>query len=312
MIPRKQRSALALLAMLTMVSVSHSQTSSSLGDTARSSRAENEVAASRIPEVMSGDDALSLADQLLRSKDQLATVDTQGMGGLWVSGDVDDALGRLRWIVGAENAKALQLGTGDRVRLSVAALCRAAGIIEQSQGRSISVLADYISANEGLLLVLQLTESLHRYLLHVGRRAPTAAGDVPVSSVLNRDNNFDGRINPIRDKGLKVRSERPPSGVDSLVAINPGVRFLNLDARLFVTPGNIAFHELAEAWARLELSVDYLPHGSCPGAHAIALQREQKLMSQRPLSNAVATGGENLILRADEDRPGLPAGREQR
>jgi hypothetical protein len=138
-------------------------------------------------------------------------------------------------------------------------------------------------------------------LLHIGRRAPTEAGDVIVQSCLNLDNRFDSRINPRRRNGVKLMNEQPPRGFDSVVAINPSTQWLNLMTNRMVPPGNITFHELAEAHARVEFGFDYLGQGSCPGAHDTALEREAKLFSQRPLSDTVITRGDNRIV-LTEDR----------
>ena len=61
------------------------------------------------------------------------------------------------------------------------------------------------------------------------------------------------------------------------------------------------FHELAEAYAKLELGLDYLEHGSEPGAHALALDRERRLKAQRPASHIVMTAGSNRVLRTREE-----------
>ena len=81
---------------------------------------------------------------------------------------------------------------------------------------------------------------------------------------------------------MKLDSERPPAGFDSLVAMNPVARWFNLNTSCWVHPAEIVFHELAEAYAKLEFGLDYLDQGSRLGAHAVALVREQRLRSQRP------------------------------
>ena len=166
------------------------------------------------------------------------------------------------------------------------------------------LLSNYISTDEGLLLLLQVTESSHRYVLHLGGRVLTAAGEVIIEDMRNLDNNFDSRINPYRRNRVKLDNERPPEGFDSLVAINPAVRLLNLRTNRIVPPANVTFHELAEAYAKVDYGLDYLPHGSCPGAHDIAVEREERLMSQRPLSGGVATTGLNRILTAEDEASG--------
>jgi hypothetical protein len=58
---------------------------------------------------------------------------------------------------------------------------------------------------------------------------------------------------------------------------------------------------MAEANAKLELGLDYLGDTNRPGAHDVALQREQRLKSQRPMSGVVITAGSNRVLRSEEE-----------
>ncbi|MFY9555589.1 MAG: hypothetical protein WAV47_12825, partial [Blastocatellia bacterium] len=60
-------------------------------------------------------------------------------------------------------------------------------------------------------------------------------------------------------------------------------------------------HELAEAYAKLEQGFDYLDQGSHPGAHALALERERRLQSQRPEADIVMTVGSNRVLRTEAE-----------
>jgi len=238
-------------------------------------------------------DAMRLANQLLAERDGLRVETPSRKGGLYLGGDVTDALSRLEWIVGPENVKLLRLEPDGSVTLNLAKLARTARIEESARGEVSRRLAKYISDNEGLLLFLQLAKSSHRYLLYLSKRAPTEAGDQVVRSALNLDNNFDSRINPLRRNRVKLSQERPPAGFDSLVAINPNALWFNMDRKKMVTPGNLTFHELAEAHAKLELGFDYLSQGASPGAHDTAIKREERLLSQRPLSNMVITKGTN-------------------
>src|SRR5262249_25185596 len=240
-----------------------------------------------------GPEAVRLADHIIAEADTIPVADSKG--GLWVSGDVEDALSRLHWIVGRENEHLISVSPERRVILSARELVSAAGAEEQPSEARLQ-LASYISSNEGLLLLIQIDQSVHRYLLHIGRRAPTAGGEVFVQSPLNMDHNFDSRINPYRRNGEKLLNEQPPKGFDSLIAINPGVRWLNLRTKLLVPPGNITFDELAEAYGKLEFGLDYLARNNLPGAHELAIQREEKLLSQRPTSDCVATTGMNRML----------------
>lgn len=222
-------------------------------------------------------------------------------GGLWITGDRDDGLGRLRWIVGTENAESLSLDGSGKVRLDTDELERAAGLDQVIPSRAPAVLTDYISSNEGLLLIVQLTQGTFKYRLHIDRQAPTLGGIVRITACINLDNNFDSRINPRRRLRTKLDNERPPEGFDSLIAIHPAARWFNLRAKAFVAAGDITFHELVEAHAKLELGLDYLEQGSRPGAHDVALMREGILKAQRPLSNPVITLGLNRVLRSEQE-----------
>jgi hypothetical protein len=222
-------------------------------------------------------------------------------GGLWVTGDREEALARLRWIVGDENAEAISLDEEGKVRLNDYLLAVSAGVAGESEPAHALKALDYITSNDGLLLLIQLIQGAYRYCLHIGSHAPTLGGDVPVSGSVNMDNNFDSRINPYRRLRKKLDQERPPKGFDCLIGINPSARWFNLRAGQFVPAGHITFHELTEAHAKIELGLDYLGQGALPGAHNVALEREKRLQSQRPFGDVVITVGSNRVLRTEKE-----------
>jgi hypothetical protein len=254
-----------------------------------------EVAPSFDAALVPRDDPVELAFRSI-----VADARARKRGGLWITGDRAEALARLEWILGIEKADVFSVAGDGRLQLNTALLAEAAGISEVSPGSAPLVMLDYILSNEGLLLLVQLTEGAHRYRLHIGRKAPTFGGQVTVAGGLNLDNNFDSRINPYRRFGVKLDQERPPGGFDSMVAINPVARWYNLRATRFVPDGHIIFHELAEAYAKLELGLDYLGQGGRVGAHNVALERERRLKSQRP-DLVVVTTGPNRVLRSEEE-----------
>ncbi|MFL6214684.1 MAG: SPOR domain-containing protein [Blastocatellia bacterium] len=223
-----------------------------------------------------------------------------GRGGLWVAGDREDAFARLRYIIG-DKPELITLNDNGAVRINRRLLLDVAGANAAPAEEAPLRVAEYITANEGLLLIVQLTQSPHRYLLHIASRAPVLGGFVDVVGGINLDNNYDSRINPYRRNGRKLDIERPPKGFDALVAINPAARWLNLRANEFVSAGQITFHELAEAHAKVEMSLDYLDQGRHPGAHGVALEREERLQSQRPSANLVLTLGSNRLFRSEEE-----------
>jgi hypothetical protein len=219
-------------------------------------------------------------------------------GGLWLSGDFREGLSRLKWILG-KDADLLTVDKQYRVSLDWQLLEKAAHLEEVSPVVAPLVLLDYISANEGLLLMVQLTQGKFRYLFHLSATAPTLGSEIAVSGSLNLDNNYDSRINAYRRGGKKLDIERPPQGFDCLVALNPAARWFNLYTKELVQVGNIAFHELTEAYAKVEFGFEYLPQGSIPGAHNMAISREMILKAQR--ANVVLTAGSNRVLKSEEE-----------
>jgi hypothetical protein len=186
------------------------------------------------------------------------------------------------------------------VRLNKELLAKAAGI-EGFRVDGPLKAVDHITSNEGLLLLVQVSEGRYAYLFHVGRQAPTAGRFVETTGSINLDNNVDSRINPYRKNGKKLDEERPPEGFDSLIGLNPVARWFNLSTNSWVQGGEIVFHELAEAYAKLQFGLDYLDQGFRPGAHAMALQREARLKSQRPDDAIVVTIGSNRLLRSEHE-----------
>ncbi|HWO02300.1 MAG TPA: hypothetical protein VNS63_23845 [Blastocatellia bacterium] len=187
------------------------------------------------------------------------------------------------------------------MKLDTRLLARAARVEDVPLIERPLAATDYICSNEGLLLLVQLTQSRHRYRLHIARQAPTRGAAIAVAGGINLDNNFDSRINPHRRLGKKMDNERPPDGFDSLVAINPVARWFNQQTNQLVPAGLITFHEMAEAHAKLELGLEYLSDGSRIGAHDVALEREKRLKAQRPLAGVVLTAGANRVLRSEEE-----------
>jgi hypothetical protein len=222
-------------------------------------------------------------------------------GGLWLSGDKEEGLARLQWIVGKDCAAFIQVDKDGKVELDSRLLAEASRLKEAQPMLAPLLMFDYLSANEGLLLLVQLTQGPYRYRLHLGRQAPTAGGNVVVNGSLNLDNNFDSRINPYRRLHKKMDVEKPPAGFDSLIAINPEARWFNLPSNRWVQVGNITFHELVEAYAKIELGLDYLPSKGVQGAHNIALERELRLQAQRPSANLVVTVGSNRMLKSEDE-----------
>jgi hypothetical protein len=226
--------------------------------------------------------------------DELIPDRSRHNGSLWIEGDRAAARARLDWIVGDGNAGAVLVQPDGKVTLDSRVLLALSGADRIRAGAEF-VVADYIRSNEGLYLLAQMITASHRYCFYVGQRIRTAGGEAPLSGSINLDNNFDRRINPYRKDGLKVPRECPPAGFDSMIGINPTAVWFNIKARRQVPGGMIAFHELAEALAKVEYGLEYLASGLVPGAHDIAMQREFKLSSQRPATGAITTAGSNRV-----------------
>jgi hypothetical protein len=245
-------------------------------------------------------DPVYLAFRLVAGEARNSPASAGQRGGLWLGGDTGEGLARLRWIVGEQNIGLIKLEADGHVTLDKRLLAITAGLGVTRVEDPLRAV-DYISSNEGLLLLVQIAQSRYRYLLHIGRQSPTSGKSVETTGSMNLDNNVDSRINPYRKNGKKLDGERPPEGFDSLIGLNPVARWFNLITNCWVQAGEIVFHEIAEAYAKLELGLDYLDHGSRPGAHALALEREQRLKSQRPGADIVITTGTNRLLRTEEE-----------
>jgi hypothetical protein len=237
--------------------------------------------------------SLALAD--------VAGTETEADGGLWLSGDRVGGFTYLHWIADYPREGLLKLDRNGRVSFNLRALSRAAGITSEGAAEQRERIASFIRSNEGLMLLAELTNGAHRYLLYVGPNAPTRAGGLSHYGLINLDNMFDSRVNPIRRNGQKLDRERPPDGFDSLVAIDPNVSWFSLDNKRLIPTAQMTFHELAEAHARVALALDYLPQGGKPGAHNVAIAREIRLKVERPGQFVVMPVGYNLRLSSRDD-----------
>jgi hypothetical protein len=147
-----------------------------------------------------------------------------------------------------------------------------------------------LNGNEGAQLVYDLATSKNVYSYSEGTTINTAAGPRPTKDAIeNLDKNPDSR----KPNG-KTPDNLPPSGVASVVVIDPATRFFNdtgkgVPGTLQVALRAIAFHELAEAYAKVDRGLQYLPIAT--GAHAEAISREQLLLQQRPSFTPYPAGG---------------------
>lgn len=226
---------------------------------------------------------------------------TAAAGGLWLSGNTAGGLTHLHWIAGNQPAGLLKVDGEGKVTFDLMVLASAAGGSSGTIADQRARVASFVRSDEGLRLLAELTEGPYRILLYVGPLAPTRAGGIGHYGLLNLDNRFDSRINPLRPKGQKLDRECPPEGFDSMVAIDTDVCWFNLENWRLMPLAQMTFHELAEAHARLALGLDYLSQGDKPGAHDVALDREIRLKQKRPAQFVVMPIGMNLRLATRED-----------
>jgi RHS repeat-associated protein len=202
----------------------------------------------------------------------LRLVDPTGMT-LTVSGDTDQATHDLCLIAG---------DSCDRIT------------VDQKTGTvSFNTEGLDLSKNEGAALINDVVTSQNHYDFGVGATVETAGGSIRIDHLVNLDNNYDQRYD-IRKPPGKVDTEKPKTGVDDQVGLNPKAD-VKSDTKLKpATQDSVAFHELAEAYSKVDNSKQY------PDAHQEAIQREQKLRDQRPYlkdHNPGSGPGDRIIIK---------------
>ena len=132
-----------------------------------------------------------------------------------------------------------------------------------------------LGGNEGAQLLVDLATSRNVYSYAEGTTIQTRAGTRPVDGVRNLDALSDVRLS-YRPGGAKVSAELPPPGIDASIVINPAARYRTLPGRQAISQAAVTFHELAEAYGRVDQGLEYQP------AHNQAAARERTLVQQRP------------------------------
>jgi len=114
-----------------------------------------------------------------------------------------------------------------------------------------------------------LVVSARVYVFSIGATAQTAQGLLRIDYLINLDNLES-------HPGVKDRYT-PPKGVDDEVAVDQRVKLLPTSTGLLpATQYSVAFHELAEAYAKVDHNKKYA------AAHEEAVEREKTLRDQRP------------------------------
>jgi hypothetical protein len=161
------------------------------------------------------------------------------------------------------------------------------------------------SKNEGAALLNDLVTSGNKYDLSVGPTAQTLAGAISLDpkdkknkaaiDMVNLDNNPDDRYNTVKPPGKKDAA-RPAPGIDDEVAININGRSPRESSTSLkpATTESVVFHELAEAYAKVDHGKQYAD------AHQEAIDRETRLRDQRPSlkeHNPGSGPGDRVIIR---------------
>jgi RHS repeat-associated protein len=213
---------------------------------------------------------------------------------LQIAGDVNEAQKQLCDLIGGE--------------------CNRITYDEKTNTITVDLTGIDLSQNEGASLVSQLVDSSNVYNLTLGDSVQTAGGPLSLGKdpIANLDRNPDSR----NGKG-KSATDLPPGGVDSIVGINPaGARFRDSQGRL-VGLSSLIFHELAEAYSKVDggkpysdFQPLYLVGGTTlqlglpeRGAHNDAVRRELQLRAQRPNLQVTGRAGDVLIREPKPPKP---------
>ena len=136
-----------------------------------------------------------------------------------------------------------------------------------------------LSKNEGAALVNDLVGSKNTYEFSIGPTVMTDKGPVKIDYIVANLPTF----------GDQPKGGNPPPGVSDIVALyfnNPKVTQVSNTSLKIAPEWTVAFHELAEAYEK----IDGGKGGSYEAGHNAALQRELQLRDQRPYLKEYNTG----------------------
>lgn len=134
-----------------------------------------------------------------------------------------------------------------------------------------------LSANEGAALLNNLIQSQNTYDLSIGSTVEIAGGTVNVDYIKNLPPTADQL--QYRECKCAAPTETPKKGVNDQVAFNPNDprERRSLTNLKLAVPFTVVFHELAEAFAKVDGG-----QKTYEGAHNAAHNREAALRDQRP------------------------------
>jgi RHS repeat-associated protein len=152
-----------------------------------------------------------------------------------------------------------------------------------------------LKGNEGATLVNQLVGSSNTYGFAVGATIDTAGGPVKVATVENIPAGAD-----------QPQQYKPVAGITDQVVVNPNAGLYDSNGKL-VTTESLAFHELAEAYAKVDEGKPYSDFNQLNvlnwtieignmqvGAHHEAVIREFNLRDQQPSLKTTGRAGDML------------------
>jgi RHS repeat-associated protein len=152
----------------------------------------------------------------------------------------------------------------------------------------VSKLTQEDLQDEGVMLLFLLATSSNIFVYSEGPNIDTAAGERPVNGVENLDVNPDY----VRYRNGKSNSKLPPIGVHAIVTLDPRCSWKDLATKsISVSLAAVAFHELAEAYAKIDFGMQYIYKDGSRGAHQVAIQWEKMLLSERPNFTNFPAGG---------------------
>jgi RHS repeat-associated protein len=136
-----------------------------------------------------------------------------------------------------------------------------------------------VSKNAGAKLLGDLTGSANTYDLAYGSTVETQGGQLNVTFIANLDGKPDWRYG----KG-KQPTDLPRAGVDGQIAFNwSNVTPTSTNSLLPAERYSVVFHELAEAFAKVDHGMPYMAKGvPRQGAHYDSMDREKILRRERP------------------------------
>jgi hypothetical protein len=180
------------------------------------------------------------------------------------SGDIDQIMVEICKMIGVDS------GCNKRINYD-----------ENSNTLTVDLTGIDLQKNEGAALLNDLTGSSRNYDLYMGYQGyksrmdnaiPTLAGPKTFKNLMeNNDWEPDERY-----RNGKTEWDFPPIGIDDQIAIEPSFRRTSLTNLQPATLDSIVFHELAEAYAKIDGGMKY------DQAHQEAIKREEKYRDQKP------------------------------